>query len=157
MNRLFIEAVRCDMEDDTMQMPAMAEAKVRMDSGEIFYMMLTELEGIPNFFRSPESIYDLYRDPDVDEEVLEGLMKYFVDTGDYDEIFEVRDPEWLLLYRYLIYIIRTEKHIHEHFMHLTCGQWLDEIGVPVSDIENCIIESKKPVSEMSAIDDRERL
>ena len=140
MTRYFIESVKCGAGEGGMACgpvsgPVVAEAKVRTDNGEEFYMSLAEMEGIPNFFKSPKSTYEYQMNDDMDEEALEEFQSYFIETGDYEEIFAQQDPEWLQLYRYLIYIVRSEWEECESYQRETEGKWLDEINIPVSDIE----------------------
>ena len=145
MARYFIESVKCGVGEGGMACgpvsgPIVAEAKVRTDNGDEFYMSLAEVEGIPNFFKSPRSTYELQVEEEMDDEELEEFQSYFVETGDYAEIFEDPDPEWFQLYRYLIYIVRADWDDCEKFQEETAGKWLDEIDVPASDLEEDYLE-----------------
>ena len=119
-----------------------AEAKILSDTGEVFFMSLADVMGIPNFIKSPVSTFDLQIRCEPNDEEIEQLLSWNVDTGEYYEIFENRDPEWFQLYRYLIYIISAGEDSRKTFMSETSGRYLDEIDIPVSSIEEDYIDEE---------------
>ena len=139
MTRYFIESAKYGVGEGgfacgPVEGPVVAEVKVKTENEE-FYMTLAEIYGIPNFYKSNESVYDFLVDPDIDEEKIEVVNKNFIETGDYDEIFEKRDDEWFELYRYLIYVVRADYEECDEFIKVTTGKYIDEMDIPNSDVE----------------------
>ena len=114
--------------------PVVAEIKVKTDNEE-FYMSLAEVYGIPNFYKSNESVYNFLMNPELDEEAIENVNQYFIEIGDYDEIFERKEDKWFELYRYLIYVVRADYGECEQFIDSTKNNYIDDIDIPFSDIE----------------------
>ena len=54
------------------------------------------------------STYALHMDMDAPEEEFEKINEFFLETGEYDEIYENSDEEYYPLYRFLIYLVRSE-------------------------------------------------
>lgn len=106
-------------------------------------MTLAEVMGILNFYKTEESTYVLHRDMVAPEEELERINKFFLETGEYAEIFDNRDEEYYPLYRYLIYLVRSDWDDYEQFQKESVSKWLDEVDVPASDLEENIRETNK--------------
>lgn len=136
MTRYLINSVRTGESDGGMACGPVSgsisvEARITTDKGEEFYMVLSETEGIPDIFKSPISLLDRIMDDEYDESWAE----YHMDVGEYDEIFEAKDPEWFDLFRYLIYIVSADEEDGERFIKKTTGKYLDEITIPKSVVE----------------------
>ena len=117
-----------------------AEAKIKADSGETFFWALAEWDGIPNFYKAPESLFSLLTKDDPEDEEIEFFNGYCQDTGDYSEIYKQQDPEWFQLYRCLIYLVRSKDEVCKPFADSVIGKAIDEITVPASDIEDFLTE-----------------
>lgn len=116
MARYFIETAKYGIGEGGMACgPVVAEVNVKVDNGERFYMPLAEVMGIPNFYKTEESTYALHMNMDAPEEEFEKINEFFLETGEYDEIFGNRDDEYFSLYRYLIYLVRSDWDDYEHF------------------------------------------
>ena len=139
MNRYYIEDIKCDIGVGGIACgpvagPVIAEAKVKSDDEE-FYMSLAEVDGIPNFFKTKESTYEMQLNQEMTDEEVEVLQENYIKTEDYEEILSNKDSEWYSLFRYLIYIVRSDWDECERFLKETSGKYLDEIEVPFCDLE----------------------
>lgn len=117
--------------------PIVGEVKIRVEGETIFYT-LAEACGLPNFYISDESYFKKLLDMDVDEEEIEKINEHFVATGDYDEIEENREKEWYEIYRYLVYVVRSDYDACDQFIEETQGKYLDEITIPDAEWESYI-------------------
>lgn len=145
MSRFFIESIKCDATEGgfvcgPVSGPVVTEVKVIKDGTETFYMSLAEVDGCPNFFITSESTYEMQVTGDMSDEQIESLNDCCISTDDYEEIFETEDSEWLPLYKYLIYIVRTNREDCKAFIAESTGKYIDEIDVPMSDIEEEYLE-----------------
>lgn len=113
--------------------PIVAEAKIRTDAGEEFYLSLADVVGLPNFYKTPVTTFE--QQLNMDEAIIDIMDAGFIETGDYDEIFEKRDPEWFQLYRYLIFFVSESEYECDKFAKLTVGKYIDEIEIPASEYE----------------------
>ena len=52
--------------------PVIGEAKFTSDDGAYFYLSLAEVDGIPNFFKTPASTFEKHLETDIDEEFWKG-------------------------------------------------------------------------------------
>ena len=126
-----------------------AEAGFRKPDGEEFFMVCAEVMGIPNFYKSDCSTFDEHvamgnAGEEFDKEVQDYLMSCYIDEiGEYDEIFENKDPEWFTILRYLIYIVGNDYDETDTFIAETVGKYLDEIDIPVSSIEENYMEDEE--------------
>ena len=140
MERYLIESAKCEIAGSPLCSAVVAEAKLRPEAGEPFYLSLAEVEGMAQFYRSAESTFELQVHPGDCEETGKILEKDLLWAGEYDELFGENDPVWLPLYRYLIYIVRSAWEDCNAFIAATEGHYLDEISVPVSDVEELYLE-----------------
>ena len=126
-----------------------AEVGFRTPDGEEFFISCAEVMGIPNFYKTERSVIDEEvkvenSGGEFDEEFKDYLMNCFIDgIGEYDEIFENRDPEWFTILRYLIYIVGNDCDETDAFIKDTVGKYLDEIDIPVSSIEKAYAEDEE--------------
>lgn len=138
MSRYYIEAIKYGEADGGFACglvggAIVAEAKVRNDAGESFYLSLADVCGLPNFYKTSESTFE--KQLQMDEDLIEVLENTFIETGDYEEIFEKKDSEWFELYRYLIFFVSESEEACKELEKLTVGKYIDEIEVPMSDVE----------------------
>lgn len=114
--------------------PSVSEVKVKTDAGESFYLSLADIEGIFQFFKTDVSTFEMQLT------MSDEFLKYTdccADGGDHMEFFEEKkeDLDWFKLCRYLIYLVRENSRTADQYVKETKGKWLDEIDVPMSDIE----------------------
>jgi len=115
--------------------PSLAELKAT-SGDESFYLLLADVDGIPNFYKTPESCLDKAMAEEEDSEFWDRMNSdWFIETGDYDKIFATKDPEFFELYRYLIYLVREFPTVAAKFIEETEGKLLSEITIPKSDVE----------------------
>ena len=107
------------------------------NNGTKGFLSVTECCGMPNFFRTPFSMFDeLLADQSSTDRILEIEEKYGFDyEGEYINMFEDPDPDWYDLLRYLTAIVRTPEGEDREFIENTTGRWLNQIEIPVSDVE----------------------
>ena len=101
------------------------EMKLR-DTGDdsVMFYGITEVEGIENYMKSEESLYDIQIADDFSDE--EGWKKvYAADVQDYDE----NDPIWKLLY----YFVRADWDAVNEMKQKCIGKYLEDIEIPVYD------------------------
>ena len=115
--------------------PIVAEAELRNEAGQEFFISLAEVDGMPNFFKTGYSTFREQLTFDMDDEMLEMLERSYVDTGEYEEILTDPDPDWIDVYRYLMYLVRGDSGMEKVFIEATKGCWTDEIRIPKTDIE----------------------
>ena len=148
MARYFIEDVKCELGAGGMACgpvaaPVVAEAKVKDDTDEVFYLSLAEVDGIPNFFQTTESTYDILVSPDMTDEEVDFFNDHYTSfQGSYDDLFELteEDEEMLPLLKYLTYIVRADWDECEKFMEMTKGKYLDQFEIPSCDLEQEYLE-----------------
>ena len=125
-----------------------AEVGFKAPDGEAFFISCAEVMGIPNFYKTDRSVIDEEVEmensgDEFDQEFQDYLMSCFIDgLGEYDEIFEEKDPEWFTILRYLIYIVGNDYDETDAFIAETAGKYLDEIEIPVSSIEEAYAEEE---------------
>lgn len=145
MARFYIEDIKCGLGAGGMSCgpvsgPVVAEAKVKDDNNEIFYLSLAEVDGFPNFFQTAESTYDMQVSQEMTDEDIDYLNDNYVDSdveGDYNNLFEMteEDEELLPLLKYLTYIVRADWDECKRFQEETKGKYVDEIEIPMCDLE----------------------
>ncbi len=104
------------------------EMKLRdTEDNSVTFYGITEVEGIENYLRSEESLYDIQIADDSSDE--EGWKKvYAADVQDYDE----EDPIWKLLY----YFVRADWDAVEEMKPKCIGKYLEDIEIPECDEED---------------------
>ena len=115
-----------------------AEVELKPFNGVPFFYTIIECEGFPMIYKTEQSVFDWWMNPDEHESELDDLQ----DAGpvyegeSYDELFE--DHKGIECYeglRYLIYVMRTGWDNAKAFIESTKGKNLDEIEIPKSDVE----------------------
>ena len=94
------------------------------EDNSIMFYGITEVEGIENYLKSEESLYDIQITDDSSDE--EGWNKvYAANIQDYDE----NDPIWKLLY----YFVRADWDSVNEMKPKCIGKHLEDIEIPVYD------------------------
>ena len=88
--------------------PVMAEIKLSDENSDVFYINLTEVDGIPNWFKTDRSTIDDEIN-EKSEEVFEYLNDHYIDIGEYGDVFADPEAELYQACRYLIYLVRCER------------------------------------------------
>lgn len=114
--------------------PIMAEIKLAGDNGDEFYLNLTEVDGIPNWFKTDRSTIE-EQIAERSEDVFDYLNDHCIDFGEYIDVFADPEEELYQACRYLIYLVRCERGAEEPFIQATVGKYLDEMEIPMSDEE----------------------
>lgn len=128
--------------------PVVTEVRLQDEQGKEFYMSASFLADAPAFFRTDVSTFDLQIRGDLSEAEMAMLKNLlddgYMEFGEYDDIFETKDPEWYDVQRYLIYLIQLVNYeqIDEAnaFIHKTVGKYMDAIDIPMSYAEENYIE-----------------
>ena len=118
--------------------PVVSEVELVTDTGERFFVSLVEAGGCPNFFKTTEAAFDKLIDEDFgDPDFFETAS---LDSGEYFDIYEDKDEEYFPIYRYLIYLVRSNEVETNNFIEATSGKFLDEIEIPKTDIDEAYDE-----------------
>lgn len=115
-----------------------AEVELKPSNGVPFFYTVIECEGFPMVYKTEQSVFDWWMNPDEHESELDDLQDAgpLYEGENYDELFE--DHKGIECYeglRYLIYVMRTGWDEAEAFIQATKGKNLDEIEIPASDAE----------------------
>ena len=134
MKRFFIEEAKYGIGNGgvacgPVELPVVGEVKIKVNDEIIFYT-LVEVCGLPNFYKTDESYFEKHIKMDIDDDDIEEISNHFVETGDYDEIEKNKDQEWYDIYRYLVYIVRSDYETCDQFIEETKGKYIDEISIP---------------------------
>lgn len=141
MNKLMIEDALVEIGAGGGPVPSLVVSEVclRQPDGRNCYVTLEEFDGHPTVLLTEQSILQslLQADEDADEELMESLHdgKYIIADGEYEDIFAQPDRQWYQVCRYLIYLVRCEREEEQPFLDGTAGRPLDEIDIPISDVE----------------------
>jgi len=98
--------------------------------------------GIPNIYRTPTSTID----DQINESIFDDgpRQEFFnsclLDTGEYWEMLQDKDNELYDAFCYLTYIVRSSWEDVEAFIASTIGEYLDEIDIPMTEIEEEFFE-----------------
>ena len=114
--------------------PVVGEIKLADENDEEFYLCLAEVDGIPNWFKTDRSTID-EQIKETSEEVFEYLNDHYLDMGEYVDVFDDPEAEFCQACRYLTYLVRCERDQEEPFIQSTVGKYLDEMEIPMSDLE----------------------
>lgn len=114
-----------------------------MEEGTVKYHCLTEADGIPNFIETEVSTFDRQIADDPDDEEFWNMLSECCTEGicDYRDIFDnqeemkLRDPESLLIMKYLICLVRADRDKAEQLKAKSIGKCLGDFDIPVSDLE----------------------
>lgn len=142
MAKYLIEEVKLDQGKGGMACgpvsgPVIGEVKVKGTDEKEFYLSLAEVDGLANFYKTERSTIKDQLNDDWTDEFLHYMNDHFLDdVGDYYDLFEkCREDELYEVYRYLIYLVRSEEKDVQPFIKKSVGKYADEIDIPVSDIE----------------------
>ena len=128
--------------------PVVGEIKITDEDGDEFYLCLAEVDGIPNWFKTDRSTIEEQLSDEADEEMYDYLNDNYADVGEYVDVFEDTDAELYQACRYLIYLVRCERDQEEPFIRSTVGKYLDEMVIPMSDVEEEYREDMEEGSEV---------
>ena len=119
--------------------PVIGEIKIADENGSEFYLCLAEVDGIANWFKTDRSTIDDQLLGD-DESLYDYLNERDLPLGEYEDVLKEKKDELYQAYRYLIYLVRCETKEAEPFVQVTVGKYLDEIEIPMSDVEEELLE-----------------
>ena len=155
MGRYMIEEAKCDYVDFGPDAVVCAIIKYN-DGKETKHLSLSEVSGIPNFTLTTEDIFDKLMekdgsDPDFWDKINDITISEFngIDiSGEYDDvIYNIRENEdnpAAPLLRYIIALVRCEGE--QDLIKMGTGKYVDELEIPISDIEEDIIEDEEDES-----------
>ena len=163
MKRYLIENVKCDITDGGIACgPVSGSVIVTVqfkDGDETKWISNAEAMGIPNFYLLDKDVHaDLVKEDMEDLEFAEYLQDHFIselngiELGEYDEIFESisEDPKnpAVPLIRYIIAVTRCDMDETADLIAMALGKFVDELDIPVSDVEeDYIYENQDPEEE----------
>ena len=114
------------------------ELKAEDEKGNIIYYTNDEFDGCPTFLKTDKSVLDLlFNNNPEDEETIQKLLENSINTDfEYESLLSDKENPLFLVYRYLAYLVRSEKDKTEQFINDTSGKYIDEITIPKCDIED---------------------
>lgn len=115
-----------------------AEVELKPSNGVPFFYTVVECEGFPMVYKTEQSVFDWWMNPDEHESELDDLQDAgpLYEGESYADFFE--NHEGIECYeglRYLIYVMRTGWDEAEAYIQATKGKNLSEIEIPKSDVE----------------------
>ena len=128
-----------------------AEARIRdTEEDNVKYYSLAEVESIPNFFETDISTYDQQIEDDSDDQAFWDMLSEhiasdfsgYMDFFENQEEMELHDPERLLIWKYLIYMVRADWDEIEQMKVKSVGKYLGDFYVPVCDVEQEYLDEK---------------
>lgn len=120
--------------------PAIIVAEVELmpqtAKGKPVFYTLSEVDGMPAFYKTKESVFDRFMDP-TEDDFSDIVNKHTLYEGEsYADFFENhKGIECYEGLRYLIYIMRADWDTTKAFIKKTKGKLLNEIEIPKSDVE----------------------
>lgn len=149
MKKLFVEDVKVGVSKGGMAcgpVPGHVVAEVCLraeEDGTVKYYSLAEVEGIPNFFETDVSTFDRQIEDDGDDEEFWDMLSEHIagDFSDYRGFFdnqeemELHDPEHMLIWKFLIYLVRSDWDEIEQMKAVSIGKCLGDFEIPVCDLE----------------------
>ena len=151
MSRYFIENAKCGVTEGGMgcgPISGNVVATIQFKEGNATqWLSLVEVEGIPNVYLTEKDVFeDLVAEDFEDTEFIEYMQEHYIDEfegiefdDDYSSTFEsiTECPEnpAVPLIRFLIALIRCEMDEVNELIELATGRYVDEIDIPVSDVE----------------------
>lgn len=118
--------------------PVIGEVAFRDEEGTLHYLCLVEVEGCPNFYLGDRSILTPLMNGDNVDFIEDYMNENYQDYDDYFNIFAddaLAATELYEIYMYLIYLVRCPSGDDEIFLNETMGKDVEEIEIPVSDVE----------------------
>ncbi len=155
MNTLFVEDVKVGVTEGGIAcgpVPGnvVAEVCVRdQENGTVKYYSLAEVEGITNFSKTDISTFDAQMRNDSEEDAEIWDMLYGSCDAEYDsyeslfenmEELEQRDPDYLKILKYLVYMVRAEWKDVEKLKKASVGKCFGDFEIPMSDAEKEYME-----------------
>lgn len=115
-----------------------AEVELKPSNGVPFFYTVIECEGFPMVYKTEQSVFDWWMNPDEHESELDDLQDAgpLYEGESYADFFE--NHEGIECYeglRYLIYVMRASWDDAKAFIEGTKGKNLSEIEIPKSDVE----------------------
>ena len=149
MARYLIKGVKCGESEGGIACgpvggSIIAEAEINTDAGEEFFLSLVEACGFPNFLKTEKSEFDrlIAENPEDDDFFNSCLIR----SSEYADIFDDPEDEFFPIYKYLTYIVRTNRDEVEDFVNKTIGKYLDTVTIPATDVEGDYTE--EPVEDL---------
>lgn len=153
MKRFFIEEVKCGVSEGGMACGPMsgsvvATVKYRDNENESKWIYLVEVDGITNYFLVDEDFFDklIEEDDKTIEMMNDGAIREFngisLGDGDYDfdSLRENKDNPAVPLIRYIIGLVRCETEEIDGLVAIAKGKYIDEVEIPISDLEEEYLE-----------------
>ena len=124
-------------EEDLGFAPVVGEIELENENGKRAFYTNDEFDGMPTFLKTKTSVLDLLAsNNEEDQDKIQQLLDHPINKQfEYEEILSNKRSSLYLVYRYLTYLVRSEKEDTEKFTQETIGKYLDEIVIPKSDIE----------------------
>ena len=111
------------------------EVHLRSSKGQAYYVTLSEYDGMASFYLTDQSVLEALAE-DEDEELLETLNEeHLLAAGAYEDLFSQPDEQWHRVFRYLIYLVRCENEEVQPFLDATVGDFMEDVDIPASDVE----------------------
>ena len=126
MNNYIIENTRCVVSGDALDGKVIAEIQYDFGSGSS-YLTLVDVDGIPNLYKSTSSLFNTIVNDDFSPDDLD---RFFIDTGDYDDITMNNDQDWYDIYRCLVYMVHCSEEDLNVFMNKAKGKHVNEVVIP---------------------------
>ena len=148
MSRYFVEKINLGFADSGLP-PAdvIVSIRYRKDDGPIQWISNAECEGLCTIFQNDFDPFDLLVSGDTDNPKWGiGMTNSFegIDFFDYEDMFEYfmenKDNTAIPLLRLLIAVTRCSMEETKELISIAEGKYVDEIKVPISDIEEEYIE-----------------
>ena len=136
-SHLKIIDAKCKAGDDIDFGTVIGEIKTENEKGNIIYYTNDEFDSCPTFLKTDKSVLDLlFNNNPEDEEQIQNLLENSINTDfEYESLLSDKENPLFLVYRYLAYLVRSEKDETEQFIKDTIGKYIDEITIPECDIE----------------------
>ncbi len=156
IRRYFIEEVKCGVTAGGMAcgpVPGNVVASVRYTFGRVEnWFTMIETDGIPTVFVTEEDVFEEILKDDFDEEFEEYLEYHEIDllngiqlNGGYevmiDTIMEKPESPAAPLIKYMMALVRCETGAVPGLIRMAEGHYVDELEIPVSDVEEEYLES----------------
>lgn len=102
------------------------ELKVEDEKGNIIYYTNDEFDSCPTFLKTDKSVLDmLFNNNPEDEEKIQDLLDNSINNVfEYETLLSDKENPLFLVYRYLTYLVRSEKDKTEQFIKKLSGNIL---------------------------------
>lgn len=159
MKRYFIEEAKCGIGEGgfacgPVSGPVIVQIKYTVD-GETKYIVNEEFEGFPNIYEPEEDVFDAIVNDTMDDDErtdlindnLIGELDGISLSGEYEEIIESllenEDSPAAPFVRYILALTRCLSEDVEELIKKAEGKFVDEIEIPISDIEEEYLEENE--------------